>query len=83
LGSFGGGGPKILSLSDEQVDAMVEGLPMLRDAMCSGETSLGDRESETGAFRLDVTRRRRTAYLYVDSQLISISLQDRLSLTHV
>jgi len=36
-----GGGPKTLILSDEQVDAMAKALPMLRDAMCSGETSVG------------------------------------------
>jgi len=36
-----GGGPKTPILSDEQVDAMAEGLPMLWDAMCSGETSVG------------------------------------------
>jgi len=36
-----GGEPKTLILSDEQVDAMADGLPMLRNAMCSGETSVG------------------------------------------
>ena len=35
------GGPKTLILSDEQLDAMAEALPMLRDAMCSAETSVG------------------------------------------
>ena len=35
------GGPKTLILSGEQVDAMAIGLQMLRDAMCSGETSGG------------------------------------------
>ena len=30
-------GPKTLILIDEQVDALSEGLTMLRDAMCSGE----------------------------------------------
>jgi hypothetical protein len=30
----------------------------------------------SGAFRLDVTRSRRTARLYVDSQYISLTLQD-------
>ena len=30
--------PKLI-LNDEQVEAMAEALPMLRDAMCSGETS--------------------------------------------
>ena len=35
------GGSKTLIFSDEQVDAMAEGLPMLRVAMCSGGTSVG------------------------------------------
>ena len=53
-----GCGLKNLILSDEQLDAMAERLSMLRDAMCSGETSVGGRGSESGAFRLDVTRNR-------------------------
>ena len=56
-----GGGPKTLILKDKQVDAMAEGLPMLRDAMCSGETSVAGHECENGSFRLDVTCSRRTA----------------------
>jgi len=70
-----GGGPKTLILSDEEMDALA-GLPMLRDAMCSGETSVGSRGYESGAFRLDVTRIRRTARVYVNSQYISLNLQD-------
>ena len=35
------GGPKTLILSDEQVDAMAEDLPMLCDVICSGKTSVG------------------------------------------
>jgi hypothetical protein len=62
---------------------MAEKLPMLLDAMCSGEASVGGRMCESGAFRLDVTSSRRTARLYVDSQYISLTLQDRLSLTYV
>ena len=53
-----GGVPKTLILSNEQVDA-VAGPTMLRDAMCIGETSVGRRGFEIGAFRLDVTRSRR------------------------
>jgi len=41
---------------------------------CTGEASV--RRCEIGAFRLDVTRSRRTARLYVDSQFISLTLQD-------
>ena len=51
--------------------------------MRSGVTSLGVRGCESGAIPLDVTRSRRTASLYVDYQYISITLQDRQSLTHV
>jgi len=36
-----GDGTKTLNLSDEQLDAMAEGLPMLLDAMCCVETSVG------------------------------------------
>ena len=42
--------------------------------MCSGGAR-GCR-CESGAFRLDVTRSGRTARLYVDSQFISLTLQD-------
>jgi hypothetical protein len=58
-----GGVPKTLILSDEQVDAMEEALPMLRDDMCSGGTSVGGRRCESCAFGLDLTRSRRTARL--------------------
>jgi len=68
------GGPKTLILSDEQVDALAETLPTLRDDMCSGEA--GVRRCESGAFRLDVTRSRRAARLYVDSQFISLTSRD-------
>jgi hypothetical protein len=60
-----GGGPKTLILSDEQVDAMAKALHMLRDAMCSGEISVGGRMCEIGAFRPDVTRSRHTARIYI------------------
>ena len=63
-----GGGPKTLTFSDEQVDAMAERLPMLWETMCSAETSVGGPRCRSGAFRLDVTRSRRTARLSVDSQ---------------
>ena len=32
-----GGGPKSLILSDEQVHALAETLPTIREGMCSGE----------------------------------------------
>ena len=76
------GGPKNLILSDEQVDALTEGLTMLRDAMCSGETSVGVRGCERGVFWLNVTRSLPTARLYAESQYISVTLTgiDYLSL---
>ena len=49
---------------------------MLRDDMCYGETSVGGRRCESGAFRLHVNRSRRTVRLYVESQCISPTLQD-------
>ena len=68
------GGPKTLILCDEQVDALVETLPTLREEMCCGEA--GVRRCESGALRLDVTRSGRMVRLYVDSQFISLTLQD-------
>jgi len=62
------GGPKAINLSDEQVDALAEILPTLREDMCRGEA--GGCRCESGAFRLDVTRSRRTSRLYVNSHLI-------------
>jgi len=78
-----GGGPKTLILSDGQVDAMAELLPMLRDAMSIVETSVGVGGCESSVFRLDVTRSRRTDRLYVDSQYISLTTRHRSSLAHV
>jgi len=69
------GGPKTLILSDEQVDALAETLPTLLEDMCS--VGAGGCRCESGAFRLDVTCSRRTARLYVDSQFISLILQDK------
>jgi hypothetical protein len=70
-----GGVPKTLILNDEQVDAMAEGIPMLRDAMSSGEPSVACRRCESGAFRLDVTCSRSTALVYVDLQYFSLTIQ--------
>ena len=53
-----GCGPKTLILSNEQVDALADALPKLRDILCSGETSVGYRSCESGAFRLDLIRSR-------------------------
>jgi hypothetical protein len=67
------GGPKTLIIIDEQVDALAETLSTLREDMCNG--GAGGCSCESGAIRLDVTRSRRTARLYVDSQFISLTLQ--------
>ena len=56
------------------MDALAETLPTLRGDMCSGGAR-GCR-CKSGAFRLDVTHSGRTARLYVDSQFISLTLQD-------
>ena len=69
------GGPKTLILCYEKVDVLAEFLPKLRD-MCIGEKTVGVRRCESGAFRLYLTRSRRTARLYADSQFISLTLQD-------
>jgi len=68
------GGPKLLILSDEHVDVLAETMPTLRGDICSG--GAGGWSCESGGFLLDVTRSRRTARLYVDSQFISLTLQD-------
>jgi hypothetical protein len=70
-----GGGLKTIILSDEQVNAMAECLPLLRDAMCGGNP-VGGSGCKSGVFRLDVTRSHRMARLYVDSQYISLTLLD-------
>jgi len=44
--------------------------------MCIGETLLRVAGSESGDFLLDMTSSRRTVLLYVDSQFISLTLQD-------
>ena len=63
--------------------ALAEALPTPLDDMCSGETSVGGRTCESGAFRPDLTRSRGTARLYVDSHLIYLTLQDIEYLSHV
>jgi len=41
LGLSGGRGPKTLILRDEQVDALADTLPTLREDMCCGEAGVG------------------------------------------
>jgi len=63
------------------VDALAENMPTLRDDMCSGEA--GGHRCESGSARLDLKNSRRTARLYVDSQFISLTLQDVEYLTRM
>jgi len=70
-----GGGPKTIILSDEHIDAMAVGLSKLRDAICSGEPG-GGSEFKNGAVRLNMTRSRRMARLYLNSRYISLTLPD-------
>ena len=65
-------GPNTIILSENPVAAIAEGLPMLRDAVCGGNT-VGVSGCTSGAFRLDVTRSCRMARLHVDSQYISLT----------
>jgi hypothetical protein len=53
------GGAKTIIINDDPICALAEGLPNLRDAMCSGEPARG--WCKSGAFRLNVTRSRRIA----------------------
>jgi len=68
------GGSKTLILGDELLDALAETQPTLRGYMCSG--GAGGCRFESGTFRPNVTRSGRTARLFVDSQLVSLTLQD-------
>ena len=70
-----GGGPKTLILSEEQVDALAEALPTLRDEICCGGTLVEVAGAEW-CLPADLTRSRPTARLYVDSHFISLTLQD-------
>ena len=70
-----GAGSKTIILNNKHVYFMAEGLPKLRHAMCSGEP-VSCSECKSGAFRLNVTKSRRMARLYSDSQYISLTLPD-------
>ena len=77
------GGPKTLILSYEQLEAMEVGLPMLRDAMCSGETSVGLSDAKPGILP---GRDSHSPYGKSIGRLsvnLHISTRHRLSLTHV
>jgi hypothetical protein len=68
-------GPKTIILSDEHVDAMAEGLPMLRDAM-SGGNPLDGIGCKGGVWRLHVARSPVISKLYFDTHYISLTLLD-------
>ena len=64
-----------LILSDEQVAALADSLPAIRDSMCVG----GDRviiKCESGNFRLHIPKRHRSARLFVGTEYISLTQPD-------
>ena len=69
------GGSKCLILADEQVAAMAECLPSIRDFMCVG----GDRvviKCESGNFRLHTPKRHGSDRLFVGTEYISLTQPD-------
>ena len=78
-----GGWPKKIILTNKRVNALAEGLRKLCDALCSGGEPAGGSECKSVAFRLNVTRSRRTARLYSDSVYFTDSTRHCLSLVKV
>ena len=75
FGAIRRGGSKSLILADEQVTAMADCLPAIRDSMCVG----GDRvvfKCESGSFRLHTPRRHGSARLFVGTEYISLTQPD-------
>ena len=75
FGAIRRGGSKCLILADEQVAALADCLPSIRDSMCVG----GDRvviKCESGNFRLHTPRRHGSARLFVGTEYISLTLPD-------
>jgi len=67
FGAIRRGGSKPLILADEQVAALAECLPAIRDSMCVG----GDREvikCNSGNFRLHTPKRHGSARLFVGTE---------------
>jgi len=75
FGAIRRGGSKSLILADEQVAALADCLPSIRDSMCVG----GDRviiKCESGNFRLHTPRRHGSARLFVGTEYISLIQPD-------
>jgi len=72
FGAIRRGGSKSLILTDEQVAALADCLPAIRDSMCVG----GNRviiKCESGNFRLHTTKRHGSARLFVGIEYISLT----------
>ena len=74
FGAIRRGGSKCLILSDEEVTALADCLPAIRDSMCVG----GDRviKCESGNFRLHTPKRHGSARLFVGTEYISLTQPD-------
>ena len=75
FGAIRKGGSKCLILADEQVVALEDCLPSIRDSMCVG----GDRvviKFESGYFRLPTPRRHGSARLFVGTEYNSLTQPD-------
>jgi len=75
FGAIRRGGSKYLILADEQVAALADCLPSIRDTMCVG----GDRvviKFESGNFRLHTPRRHGSARQFVGTEYISLTQPD-------
>jgi len=75
FGAIRRGGSKSLILADEQVAALADCLPAIRDSMCVA----GDRvviKCESGNFRLHTPKRHGSARLFVGTKYISLTQPD-------
>jgi len=75
FGAIRRGGSNSLIHSDEQITALADFLPAIRDSMCVG----GDRvviKCESGNFRLHTPRRHGSARLFVGTEYISLTQPD-------
>jgi len=75
FGAIRRGGSKCLILSDEQITALADCLPAIRDSICVG----GDRvviKCDSGNFRLHTLRRHGSARMFVGTDYISLKQPD-------
>ena len=68
------GGSKSIILSDEQVDTLVECLPVKRDSMCGGDRVT--RCQSVGNFWLQTTQKRGSARLCLGAEYVSLTQPD-------